>query len=129
MSGVLVDSDVMIEVFRDRHPDILQSWIELADSGGVVGYSPVSVAELLHGMRVREKDAIEKLFSTMLCFPIDEVIGRRAGDYLRSFHKRHTLAIGDALIAATANTFDLVLWTRNRKHFPMKDVRFFDRLQ
>jgi predicted nucleic acid-binding protein len=35
------------------------------------------------------------------------------------------LALGDALIAATASTFDLVLWTRNRRRFPMKDLHFF----
>jgi predicted nucleic acid-binding protein len=125
MSGVLVDSDVIIEVLRQRNPEILENWVELADSREAVICSPVSVAEVFHGMRDREKNAIEKVFSGMLCFPIDEQIGRRAGDYLRHFHKSHSLALGDALIAATASQFDLVLWTRNRKHFPMKDVRFF----
>jgi predicted nucleic acid-binding protein len=125
MSGVLVDSDVIIEVLRQHDPEILESWVELADTREAVICSPVSVAEVFHGMRGREKDIIEKLFSGMLCFPIDQQIGRRAGDYLRLFHKSHSLALGDALIAATASTFDLMLWTRNRKHFPMKDLRFF----
>jgi predicted nucleic acid-binding protein len=125
MSGVLVDSDVIIEVLRQQNREILQSWIELADSPEAVICSPISVAEVFHGMRDREKNIIERLFSGMLCFPIDQQIGRRAGDYLRLFHKSHSLALGDALIAATASTFDLVLWTRNRRHFPMKDLHFF----
>jgi predicted nucleic acid-binding protein len=125
MSGVLVDSDVIIEVLRQQNREILQSWIELADSPEAVICSPISVAEVFHGMRDREKNIIERLFSGMLCFPIDQQIGRRAGDYLRLFHKSHSLALGDALIAATASTFDLVLWTRNRRRFPMKDLHFF----
>jgi len=125
MSGMLVDSDVIIEVLRQQNREILQSWIELADSPEAVICSPISVAEVFHGMRDREKNIIERLFSGMLCFPIDQQIGRRAGDYLRLFHKSHSLALGDALIAATASTFDLVLWTRNRRRFPMKDLHFF----
>jgi predicted nucleic acid-binding protein len=125
MSGMLVDSDVIIEVLRQQNREILQSWIELADSPEAVICSPISVAEVFHGMRDREKNIIERLFSGMLCFPIDQQIGRRAGDYLRLFHKSHSLALGDALIAATASTFDLALWTRNRRHFPMKDLHFF----
>jgi predicted nucleic acid-binding protein len=125
MSGVLVDSDVIIEVLRQQNSEILESWVELADSREAVICSPVSVAEVFYGVREREINTIERLFSGMLCFPIDQQIGRRAGDYLRIFHKSHSLAVGDALLAATASTFDLALWTRNRKHFPMKDLRFF----
>jgi hypothetical protein len=125
MSGVLLDSEIIIEVLRQRNPEVLQSWVELADSREAVLCTPVSVAEVFHGMRDREKDAIEKIFSALLCLPVDQEIGRRAGDYLRLFHASHAVALGDALIAATASRHDLLLWTRNRKHFPMKDVRFF----
>jgi predicted nucleic acid-binding protein len=36
------------------------------------------------------------------------------------------LELGDALIAAAATTSGVRLWTRNRKHYPMADVRFHD---
>ena len=49
-------------------------------------------------------------------------IGRRAGGYLRQFHRSHGLDIGDALIAAAAAVHGCALWTRNRKHYPMKDI-------
>ena len=49
-------------------------------------------------------------------------IGRRAGGYLRQFRRSHGLDIGDALIAATAAVHGCALWTRNRKHYPMKDI-------
>ena len=46
----------------------------------------------------------------------------RAGIYLRQFHRSHGLDIGDALIAATAAVHGCALWTRNHKHYPMKDI-------
>jgi len=33
--------------------------------------------------------------------------------------------LGDALLAATASTHNLGLWTRNRRHYPVKDLEFF----
>ena len=33
--------------------------------------------------------------------------------------------IGDALIAATVAVLDVRLWTRNRRHYPMKDLAFY----
>ena len=120
-----MDSDVLIEVLRGRKPEILQQWHDLALSSEAVYYSPVSAAEVGHGMRERERLAVERLFAALTCMPIDEEIGRRAGKFLQAFHASHGLELGDALIAATAAVYELMLWTQNRKHFPMKEVRFF----
>jgi predicted nucleic acid-binding protein len=125
MTGVLLDSDVIIEVLRGRSPEILRKWINVVDNDEPLFYSPVSLAEIRPGMRDRERERIERMFSGMSCVPIEQEIGRRSGDYLRSFHASHALALGDALIAATASVHQLHLWTQNRKHFPMKDLQFF----
>lgn len=125
MSGVLVDSDVLIDVLRERKAPILQEWRVLADSGEVVCCSPVSIAEIRHGVRGPEEHIVERLFSALTCISIGEEVGRLAGDYLRAFHKSHGVMLGDALIAATASVYGLALWTQNRKHFPMKGIRFF----
>jgi len=34
--------------------------------------------------------------------------------------------IADALIAAAATTSGLRLWTLNRRHYPMKDLEFYE---
>jgi predicted nucleic acid-binding protein len=44
---------------------------------------------------------------------------------LRQYRKSHGVEIADALIAAAAVANRAELWTRNRKHYPMKDVSFF----
>ena len=87
--------------------------------------SPVTVAEIWHGARTGEEETLEELFATMRCIPIDAEIGRRAGEYLRYYTKRHQLELGDALIAATASIHEAELWTRNRRHYPMTDVSFY----
>jgi len=55
----------------------------------------------------------------------DEEVGRRAGLYVRDFKKSHGVSIGDALIAASAILSSAELWTRKRKHYPMKELAFF----
>jgi predicted nucleic acid-binding protein len=125
MSGVLVDSDILIEVLRGHNPEVARLWASTVNANEALFYSPVTLAEIRHGMRDREREPTERVFSSMMSVPIETEIGTRAGDYLRAFHASHAIELGDALIAATASIHHLNLWTQNRKHFPMKDVRFF----
>jgi predicted nucleic acid-binding protein len=125
MSDVLVDTDILIEVLRARKPAVVRLWSETASGEGALFYSPVTLTEIRHGMRANERESTERIFSSMMSVPIGVEIATRAGDYLRAFHGSHSLELGDALIAATASVHQLTLWTQNRKHFPMKDLRFF----
>jgi predicted nucleic acid-binding protein len=123
---VLVDSDILIEVSRGRNRAVISRWIELSTSDAAVLYSPVSVAELWAGAQPREYDALRSLFRALTCTPIDEEVGRQAGAYLQRYRKSHGVEIADALIAANAVANNAELWTRNRKHYPMADISFFD---
>lgn len=127
MSGILVDSDILIEVLRGRKPDVARLWADTVTRNQPLFYSPVTLAEIRHGMRRNEQESTERVFSSMISVPIEREIGARAGDYLRAFNASHAIELGDALIAATASIHQLELWTQNRKHFPMKDVEFFSR--
>jgi len=122
---VLVDSDVLIEVARGRNRDIISRWIDVSASADVL-YSPVSAAELWAGARPNEYDVLENLFHALTCVPIDGDIGRLAGHYLRQYRKSHSLELGDAVIAAGAVANRAALWTRNRKHYPMRDISFLE---
>ncbi len=125
MNPVLVDSDILIEVLRARDQVVLGRWGELERSDVPLLCSPVTVAEIWHGARASEHAALEALFGAIRCVLIDFEIGQRAGDYLQRFARSHHLELGDALIAATASIHNLELWTRNRRHYPMKDISFF----
>ena len=125
MNAVLLDSDVAIEILRQRDDKIHSRFAELAASDVLLLYSPVSAAEIWHGTREAERESVSAWFAVMTCVPIDYAIGVKAGEYLRQFHRSHSLELGDALIAATASIHGLQLWTRNKKHYPMKDIRHF----
>jgi predicted nucleic acid-binding protein len=99
--------------------------MELGQSDDVILYSPVTIAELWAGARAGEQEALANLFRTLLCAEIDSETGRQAGDYLRQYRKRHSLELGDALVAAAALRNSAALWTRNRKHYPMKELSFY----
>ena len=125
MTAVLIDSDVLIEVSRARDQTILARWEELGRGDAVVLCSPVNIAELWQGARPHERAALAALFAVMTCIPIDAEIGQRAGDYLNQYAKRHNVELGDALIAATVSVHNVRLWTRNRRHYPMKGLAFY----
>ena len=125
MKPILIDSDVLIEVSRQRDEPILHRWFALSDASDSILCSPVTVAEIWYGGRPSEQSVLEALFRAILCVPIGYEIGHRAGQYLARFSKSHSLELGDALIAATASIHGAALWTRNRKHYPMKGISFY----
>jgi predicted nucleic acid-binding protein len=123
---VLVDSDILIEVSRGKNAGIVARWMDLSNSDAAVLYSPVSVAELWAGARPNEHDSLNNLFGAISCAPIDKEVGRQAGTWLRKYRLSHGVEVADALMAASAVANNAALWARNRKHYPMKEVSFFD---
>jgi predicted nucleic acid-binding protein len=123
---VLVDSDILIEVSRGRDFGIVEKWTELGKSDALILFSPVTAAELWAGARPVEYAFLEGLFDALVCVPTDESVGRRAGEYLRRYRKSHAVELGDALIAASAVASGARLWTRNRKHYPMPELTYYE---
>jgi hypothetical protein len=123
---VHLDTDIAIEILRARNHIISAKWSALALSGDAVCYSPVIAAEVWAGALPHEHSRISIFFRPLICIPTDYETGELAGELLRKFAKRHSLEIPDALIAATAIRQRAPLWTRNRKHYPMPQLTFFD---
>lgn len=124
MSSILVDSDILIEVLRaqargcsivggycsrERAALLFPRYIgrdSAWHAGTGAGTHRANIfLDAQHPNRDRDWRARRRLPSRLSC--------------------QSRLGIGDALIAATASVHHLDLWTRNRKHFPMKDVQFF----
>lgn len=124
LSGVLLDSDVIIRALRG-YPDTVAA-IGALESSGVPTYTcAVAWAEVYAGMRRGEEPSALAFLRARGEVVIDSRTGRVAGDYLARHGKSHGLGLADAIVAAAASTSALHLWTLNRKHFPMRDVRFF----
>jgi len=124
LSGVLYDSDVIIEMLRGRS-DIVDAALALETAGIPTYCSPVSWAEIYAWIRQGEEDLAEEFFRSRGEVVLDATSGRRAGEYLRRYRRSHGVQIADALVAAAAATSGLTLWTLNRRHYPMPDLEFY----
>ena len=62
MRAVLVDSDILIEVARARDQSVLARWDELSRSDAAILCSPVTIAELWHGVRPQEQETSAELW-------------------------------------------------------------------
>jgi tRNA(fMet)-specific endonuclease VapC len=115
--GYLIDTDVMVDVSRrnaaaanyvDSLPD---AWIAI-----------VTAQELIVGARdKRDVAGIDNLITSYPVVHINDRIGARAYDLLKTYAKSHGLRTFDSLIAATALESGLTLVSKNRKHFGMID--------
>lgn len=121
----LIDSDVLIEVLRNNKA-VAEGLKALHRAKHIHCYSPIAKAEIYHGLREGEEQRTARLFAEMECLPIDDSVGQKAGEYLRSYQKSHGLQLADALIAATAYRYHVTFITFNRRHYPMTDIEFYD---
>ncbi|MDX1655344.1 MAG: type II toxin-antitoxin system VapC family toxin [Candidatus Competibacteraceae bacterium] len=133
--NLLLDTDVLSLLRRqDRHPELVQ-WLRNCQSHTLF-LSVVSIGEVERGIeKQRRSDPnfardltvwLETLLSHFdrQILPITVPIARRWGQLSAKLH--HTGA--DLLIAATALEHDLVVVTRNTRHFTPTGVKCLDPL-
>lgn len=121
---IVVDSDVLIQVLRGDAA-VAAKLRRCLETGTAVALTPISVAEVFAGMRPEEEARTRVFLGSLDCLRIDRGVGERAGRFLAKFAASHAVEMSDALIAACAAVHGYRLWTLNRKHYPMRDVRFF----
>ncbi len=122
MDRVLLDTDVIIENFKGNEI-ILSKIKDLKNEKLLFCISPVSIAEVYAGLRSGEEEMVEEFFNSLSCLLIDQTIAVKAGEYLRLYSKSHGLEIADALIAAISFYNKARLFTLNKRHYPMRDIR------
>jgi predicted nucleic acid-binding protein len=116
MSGVLLDTTVVIDLLRGHRP----AHGFVLGLKGVPAASEITRVEVLRGVRSGERRLTERLLATFHWLPVDEPVARRAGDLGRRWRASHQgLATADLVIAATAVEHGLDLATLNVRHFPM----------
>jgi predicted nucleic acid-binding protein len=116
---------VIIDVLRGT-AGVVRAVAELEGSGVPTLCTAISWAEIYAGIRAGEEPIAEDFFRARGEVLLDGITGRRAGAYLARYGKSHGVEIADALIAAAAVTAGLRLWTRNRRHYPMSDLEFYE---
>lgn len=112
---MLFDTDILIWVQRGN-----QKAAKLINKTSERKVSIYSHMELLQCARQKKEQNYIKDFLFDYDFevlPLSENIGHRASIYIAEYSLGNGLRAGDALIAATATEYNLVLSTGNRKHF------------
>ncbi len=118
-SRILIDTDVIIDHFRGNEGFGLL----ISDQSQNASYiSVITIAEIYSLIYSHEYDLVEKLASQLHVLNVDIQTAKLAGAYRMTYYKSHALSIPDGLIAATAKINDLILVSKNIRHFPMDDI-------
>ena len=116
MSGVLLDTNVLIDYLRD----VAAAARYLDGAPGDLSISAVTVAELHAGVRDgQERDSLREFLLSFDVIPVDGPICERAGALRAKYRASHGVDLIDGMIAATSILRQLPLVTLNKRHFPM----------
>ena len=114
--SVVLDTTVLVDHLRGS--SAAREYV--AALGAPPSCSEVTRVEILRGLRSEERRAALRLFGLITWVPVDEEVGRRAGELGRHWRRSHPgIGVPDLAIAATAELLETQLATNNVKHFPM----------
>ncbi len=112
MEKVLVDSCILIDIFRGNK-NLYQELLTLK-----IFISSIVYMELIQGSRDKiELIKIDEFLKKFQIIPLNQAISEVSMELMKKCSISHGLLIPDALIAATAITKKLPLWTFNQKDF------------
>jgi len=125
MSSYLLDSNILMDFFKKRK-EAIEVIAELVKKGEI-SISILSITELRAGWT--EEQAVfflSRLYKLVKIKRLTEKIAELAGKFRHEYKlKGVVLPAIDTLIAATAIIYECQLVTRNKKDFPMRELRFY----
>jgi predicted nucleic acid-binding protein len=117
-----IDSDILIWHLRGE-PKAGRLFQSLQKNEGYELWTgALQRAEVVFFMRPGEERATESFLSSFQTASVDRKIVDTAGHLYRKWNASHGIDINDALLAATAIETGGVIFTLNRKHYPMPEV-------
>ena len=94
---------------------------------GNIAFSIITHAEAYAGSSKKDMNALKSFFAKHRLYHINEEASKIFHGLIVSNHKRHSKWIPDALIAATALSNNIELFTHNRKDFDfIPDLKLYN---
>jgi predicted nucleic acid-binding protein len=127
----LIDTNVISELTRPKPDTKVVHFLEMIEKCPM---SVITFSELSFGIGNLDKNKqklllhwMDGLYTVAQWYPVTEEIATHAG-YLRAISQKKgvTLNLADGLIAATADSNDLILVTRNLKDFKGLKIRLLN---
>jgi len=125
MRKFLLDSDILIDFFKKKEYAV--NFVNSLLAKGTPFISILSIAELRSGWTVEQtKFFLPKLYDFAEILNLNKAIAELAGQYRQEYGgKGILLPVVDTLIASTAILEKCQLVTRNKKDYPMKEIKFY----
>lgn len=124
---IICDTDVLIDYFEKRKTrhhktvDIIENQIGLEN----ILISCISQMEIITGTKNKlDLALIDSQLSNFDIVPLNGTISMLAVGLLKNYHLSHKIGLADSMIAATALSLELQLFTYN-----LKDYRFLSKLE
>jgi|SRR5580692_2554125 predicted nucleic acid-binding protein len=112
----LLDTDVLVDLSRNNRAAV--AYVDHLSNDWAL--SAITALEFISGAKnQREVELIDRLLEIYELLPVNDAIGRRAYDLLKTYAKSNGIRTFDSLTAATAIEERRTPVTRNRKHFEM----------
>jgi hypothetical protein len=123
MQAVIIDTDIAIDYLRGNQ-DTKDLMFSLWDDNKAY-LSILSVYELYAGMKDDEREDTENFINACNIEPVTIEITKKAGEFYRKYRgKGITLTSLECLINATAIVRKHKIATKNREHYPNKEILF-----
>ena len=112
---ILCDTNILIEFYK-INPIVIQNLQHIGSAN--IGVSVITKAELFYGARDKtELSKIERHVTLCQCYGLNDAISALFIELMQSYSLSHKVSIPDMLIAATAISNGLELYTLNTKDF------------
>ncbi len=112
---ILCDTNILIEFYK-ANPTVIQVLQQIGSDN--IAVSVIAKAELFYGARDKQELArIEKHLSSCHCLGLNDPISTLFLELMSRYSLSHKVTIPDMLIAATAISHGLELYTLNTKDF------------
>ena len=112
---ILCDTNILIEFYK-ANPTVIQTLKHIGSAH--IDVSIITKAELFYGARDKQELAkIERHVALCHCYGLNEAISVLFIELMHRYSLSHKVSIPDMLLAATAISHDLELYTLNTKDF------------